>query len=121
VLQVFVFLALAFAVLIAIFAVQNTTVVSVSFLAWRADQVAASVLVLCSAALGAGMMLLLGTAREVKLRLQVRNLGQRLRAAEQRLQAMETQQKALPAASSTDTSTAPPSLESGTEHTTPGV
>ena len=45
-------------IVIAIFAVQNTTAVNVSFLTLRADSVAASVLVLVSAALGALAMLL---------------------------------------------------------------
>ena len=51
--QVIVFLALAFSIVIAIFAVQNTTPVGVQFLGFRADTVAVSVLVLISAALGA--------------------------------------------------------------------
>ena len=49
--QVIVFLALAFSIVIAIFAVQNTTPVAVTFLTFRADTVAVSVLVLISAAL----------------------------------------------------------------------
>ena len=45
-----------------------------AFLVWRAQGVAASVLVLVAAALGAGTALLLGTAREVQLRWRLRAL-----------------------------------------------
>ncbi|MBI2756321.1 MAG: DUF1049 domain-containing protein [Chloroflexi bacterium] len=90
-LQVFVFLALAFSIVIAIFAVQNTVPVAVTFLVLRADGVAVSVLVLVSAALGAGVMLLLGVAREVRLQLRHRSLGQQLKRAEARIRELESQ------------------------------
>jgi uncharacterized integral membrane protein len=89
VLQLVVFLALGFSIVIAIFAVQNTTAVAVSFLTFRAEAVAVSVLVLISAALGAGAMLLLGVAREVRVRLRQRSLSQQLRAAQARIKELE--------------------------------
>ena len=90
-LQVVVFLALAFSIVIAIFAVQNTTPVAVSFLTFRAETVAVSVLVLISAALGAAAMLLLGIAREVSLRWRHRGVAQQLRAAQARIAALEAE------------------------------
>jgi lipopolysaccharide assembly protein A len=89
VLQVVVFLALAFSIVIAVFAVQNTTAVAVSFLIFRAEAVAVSVLVLVSAALGAGAMLLLGVARDVRLRLRHRALIQQLRVAQARIEELQ--------------------------------
>jgi uncharacterized integral membrane protein len=89
VLQVVLVAALVFAVGIAVFAVQNTAPVAVSFLFWRADAVASSVLVLIAAALGAGLTLLLGVAREVRLRLRLRARGQELATAEARLRGAE--------------------------------
>jgi uncharacterized integral membrane protein len=89
VLQLVVFGALAFSIVIAIFAVQNTTPVAVSFLTLRAESVAVSVLVLISAALGAAAMLLLGVAREVRLRWRHRALSQQLKAAQARLKQLE--------------------------------
>ena len=80
--QVIVFLALAFSIVIAIFAVQNTTPVAVTFLTFRADTVAVSVLVLISAAFGAAVMLLLGISREVNLRWRHRSVTQQLKAAQ---------------------------------------
>jgi lipopolysaccharide assembly protein A len=87
--QLIVFLALAFSIVIAIFAVQNTTPVAVTFLAFRVEAVAVSVLVLISAALGALAMLLLGLAREVSLRWRQRSLGQQLKAAQARITELE--------------------------------
>ncbi|GAC1317015.1 MAG: hypothetical protein NVSMB2_10320 [Chloroflexota bacterium] len=92
--QVIVFLALAFSIVIAIFAVQNTTPVAVSFLTFRADTVAVSVLVLISAALGAGAMLLLGLAREVGLRLRHRSVANQLKQSQARVAELEAVQSA---------------------------
>ena len=90
--QVIVFLALAFSIVIAIFAVQNTTPVAVQFLGFRADAVAVSVLVLISAALGAAAMLLLGIAREVSLRWRHRAVSQQLKASQARVAELEAAQ-----------------------------
>ena len=96
-LQLVVFLALAFSIVIAIFAVQNTTPVAVSFLAWRAESVAVSVLVLVSAALGAGVILLLGLAREVQHRWRQRRLNQQLRTAHARIDELQGSTEPSPA------------------------
>jgi lipopolysaccharide assembly protein A len=106
--QVTVFLALAFSIVIALFAVQNTTPVAVQFLAFRADTVAVSVLVLISAALGAAAMLLLGLAREVGLRWRHRAVAQQLKTAQARVAELEAAQAetapvGTPALSSTAT------------------
>jgi uncharacterized integral membrane protein len=100
--QLIVFLALAFSIVIAVFAVQNTTPVAVSFLAFRAEAVAVSVLVLISAALGAAAMLLLGIAREVPLRWKHRTTAQQLKAAQARVTELEA---ASPPAAAETTST----------------
>jgi putative membrane protein len=90
--QLIVFLALAFSIVIAIFAVQNTTPVAVTFLTFRAETVAVSVLVLISAAFGAAVMLLLGMSREVNLRWRHRSIGQQLKAAQTRIAELEAAQ-----------------------------
>jgi uncharacterized integral membrane protein len=94
--QVIVLLALLFAILIAIFAVQNTTPVAVQFLTFRADAVAVAVLVLIAAAFGAMAMLLLGVAREAGLRWRQRGLAQQLRAAQARVAELEAAQTLKP-------------------------
>ena len=90
-LQVVVFLALAFSIVIALFAVQNTTPVTVSFLFFQARDVPVSILVLIAAALGAGIMLLLGLAREIRVQLRARSLRKQVKTAENRVQALEAQ------------------------------
>lgn len=97
-LQVVLVAALLFAVAIAVFAVQNPSPVAVSFLGWRAEDVAVSVVVLASAALGAAVTLLLGVAREVRLRLRLRAQGQELTAAHERLGGFEAAAARTPAA-----------------------
>ena len=90
--QLVVFLALLFSIVIAIFAVQNTTSVAVSFLVFGPANVAVAVLVLISAALGALAMLLLGISREVGLRWRQRAVGQQLKAAQARIAELEAGQ-----------------------------
>jgi uncharacterized integral membrane protein len=100
--QLIVFMALLFSIVIAIFAVQNTTSVAVSFLIFGPANVAVAVLVLISAALGALAMLLLGISREVGLRWRQRSVAQQLKAAQARVAELEAAQpKPSPAASDT--------------------
>lgn len=108
--QVIAFAALAFAIVIAIFAVQNTTPVAVSFLMLQAQGVAVSVLVLISAALGAGFMLLLGLSREIRAGFRHRALSNQLRAAEARVKDLEGR--------ATPVTEVPPQALSGGEPTT---
>jgi len=105
-LQMIVLVILAFSVGIAIFAVQNTMPVAVSFLTFHADAVAVSLLVLISAAVGAGIMLLLGVAREVQHGLRHRSLSERLGASESRVRELE----ARAAAAAPTSVTAEPAL-----------
>jgi len=92
--QFIVIVALVFSILIAIFAVQNTTAVDVQFLTVRAQAVAVSVLVLIAAAVGAVVMLLLGTAREVSLRWHHRGTSNQLKQAQARVAQLEAAQAA---------------------------
>jgi uncharacterized integral membrane protein len=59
--------ALVFGIIIALFAVQNSSPTTIRFLWMSAENVPVSVLVMISAALGALVTLMLGLAREVKL------------------------------------------------------
>jgi uncharacterized integral membrane protein len=107
--QLIVFLALAFSIVIAVFAVQNTTPVAVQFLTFRAEAVAVSVLVLISALLGAAAMLLLGLAREVSLRWQHRAVAQQLKQAQARVTQLEATQPTSVAVSSQPSALSSPS------------
>ena len=114
--QVIVFLALAFAVLIAIFAVQNTTPVTIWFLTFHVDQVPASVLVLVSAVFSAAAMLFFGLAREFNLRWRQRAISNQLKAALARVATLEANQPppAPTPALGTTSSTAPVVTEQAT-------
>jgi uncharacterized integral membrane protein len=79
---IYLILTLAFAVVIAIFAVQNTASTTISFLAWHVDNMAISVLVLIAVAIGAAMALILSTPHELTSRLHHRGTRQKLKAAE---------------------------------------
>jgi lipopolysaccharide assembly protein A len=114
--QLIVFLALVFSIVIAIFAVQNTTQVAVQFLTFRADAVAVSVLVLISAALGALAMLLLGVAREVPIRWRHRSVSQQLAKTKARVAELEAAQTpppspVRPALTSTTSADAPTEVQ----------
>ena len=65
--QVFWTAALFFGIIIALFAVQNSSPTTIRFLWMYAENVPVSVLVMISAALGALVTLMLGLAREVRL------------------------------------------------------
>jgi putative membrane protein len=101
--QVIVFLALAFSIVIALFAVQNSTPVAVTFLTFGPLTVAVSVLVLISAAFGALAMLLLGISREVNLRWRQRSVSQQLKTAQARIAELEAAQATATTALSTTT------------------
>jgi len=105
--QVIVFLALAFSVVIAIFAVQNTTPVTIWFLTFHVDEVPASVLVLVSAVFSAAAMLFLGLAREINLRWRHRAVSQQLKTAQARVATLEAAQPAPAPALGTTGATAP--------------
>jgi uncharacterized integral membrane protein len=103
--QLIVFLALAFSIVIAIFAVSNTDPIRISFLTFQSPPVAAAVLVLISVALGAAAMVLLGISREISLRWRHRGVSQQLKAANARIAELEANQAttALPSASTATT------------------
>ena len=115
--QLIVFLALAFSIVIAIFAVSNTVPVEVSFLTFHSPPVAASVLVLISVALGAAAMVLLGISREISLRWSHRGTSQQLKAANARIAELEAAQAttALPSAPAAAATTVPVKSEGDQE------
>lgn len=74
--------SLLFAVVIALFAVQNTTPISVSFLVWRLEAVAVAALVLAAAALGALLTYLLGLGRGIRSGMDLRGSRATIRRQE---------------------------------------
>jgi uncharacterized integral membrane protein len=100
--QIFWTAALAFGIIIALFAVQNSSPTTIRFLWMSAENVPVSVLVMICAALGALVTLMLGLAREVRLgwgRFRARRatgaLERRLAELEQSVEQLGTEKAAL--------------------------
>lgn len=71
--QVVTIIGLGFALLVAVFAIQNSAQVTVTFLRWHIVDVSLALVILGSAAAGAVVVGLLGAVREIPLRLAVRS------------------------------------------------
>ncbi|MCC6175520.1 MAG: LapA family protein [Chloroflexi bacterium] len=82
--------ALAFGIIIAIFAVQNSEPATVTFLWLRVDNLVISVWILISATLGALVTVLFGLGRELRMRLAGRRSRRTIRALEQRVAELES-------------------------------
>lgn len=72
--QIYLVLALIFAVFVAFFAVQNTTPVAISLLFWKFDDISLVLVILCSAAIGALCIFLLGMVKQIGQSLKIREL-----------------------------------------------
>ena len=82
--QLYLVIALLFAVAVAVFAVQNATPVQVNFLRWHFES-SLVVVILISAALGALLTVLLGVPRVLRIRRRLKEESTRLMELEQRL------------------------------------
>lgn len=71
--QVITIVGLAFALLVAVFAIQNSSPVTVTFLKWRLVDVSLALVILGSAAAGAVVVGLFGAMREIGLRFSLRS------------------------------------------------
>ncbi|MBO8127618.1 MAG: LapA family protein [Peptococcaceae bacterium] len=72
--QFYLFLLLIFAIVVAIFAVQNAGPVTIHFLVWAFEDISLSLVVLGSVAVGAVMALIFGFIRQLKLSWRIREL-----------------------------------------------
>ena len=75
--QFYILLALVFALLVAIFALQNASPVGVQFFFWKLD-ISLVLIILGSAVLGAVTMFLLGLARERRQAWEISQLRQEI-------------------------------------------
>ncbi len=74
--QIYFVIALIFAVLVAIFAIQNSAPVHVQFLFWEIQRISQVLVILGAAAIGALIVLFMGAGKQIKLIWQVRQLTQ---------------------------------------------
>ncbi|MEW6183085.1 MAG: LapA family protein [Bacillota bacterium] len=73
--QFYILIGLIFALLVAVFAVQNAAVVNIRFLVWEFKNISLAVVVLGAAAGGALIVFILSLGREVKHALRARELS----------------------------------------------
>jgi lipopolysaccharide assembly protein A len=90
--QVFMLVGLVFAIIIAIFAVQNTQPVSVTFLTFQSAQLSLSIVVLVSAAIGAVLTFVLGIWRTVRSSIELKNGRKRIEEQDRTLQDLQQAQ-----------------------------
>lgn len=74
--QIYFVVALVFAVLVAIFAIQNSTPVHIKFLFWEIKRISQVLVILGAAAVGALAVLFMGTGKQIRLIWQIRQLTQ---------------------------------------------
>ncbi len=70
--QLYLVVALLFAIMVSLFAVQNAVQVDILFLFWRIESISLVVVILGSAFLGAGVAGLVGFVNQLRLRKQVK-------------------------------------------------
>ena len=87
--QVFWTAALIFGIVIALFAVQNSSPTTIRFLWLSAENVAVSVLIMIAATLGALVTLMFGLGREVRLQWSRRSIRRAASAHEKRVRELE--------------------------------
>ena len=83
--QIYWIVALAFGIVIALFAVQNSMPIPIRFLWLAIEDVPISVLVLVCATLGALVTFLFGLGREVRMRMAGRSARRRVRSQEEQI------------------------------------
>ena len=87
--QVYWIAALAFGILVAIFAVQNSLPITIGFLWLSMENVAVSVVILVSAALGALITGLFGLGREIRHRMRGRSSRRAVQARDRHVSELE--------------------------------
>ena len=88
--QIYWIAALGFGIVIALFAVQNSSPITMSFLWLRLEDVAVSVVVLICATLGALVTALFGLGREIRMRVSRRSTQRTVNAQQRRIDELES-------------------------------
>ncbi len=103
--QVFSLLAIFFALLVAIFALQNAVPVEINFLVWQFRRISLVLVILGSAAFGALVVFLLGTVKQVRQARMIREMKSQQKRLQETIARLEAApatpavEKDLPAAS----------------------
>jgi len=87
--QIYSLLSIFFALLVAIFAVQNAGPVEIKFLAWQFSNISLVLVILGSAAFGALVVFLLGAVRQVRQAREIRELKSQLKRLQETISSLE--------------------------------
>lgn len=74
--QIYFVIALVFSLLVAIFAIQNSTPVDIKFLVWEVEKISQVLVILGAAAIGALIVLSMSLGKQIRLIIQIRQLTQ---------------------------------------------
>lgn len=89
--QILFIFSLLFAILVAIFAVLNSDPVTINLL-WKEIPSRQSIVILGSAAIGAIIVALLGTFNKVKSSLKIRELNNKIKVLEKRIEELDKEE-----------------------------
>jgi len=87
--QILSVVALIFALVVAIFAVQNAGMVEINFLIWQFPQTSLVLVILGSAAFGALFVFLLGLVKQLRMLREIRNLRNQNSKLEEKVAKLE--------------------------------
>lgn len=91
--QFYIILGLGFALLVAVFAVQNATLVNIKFLVWEFKNVSLALVLLGAAAGGAFIVFVISLGREVRHAWRARELSAQNIRLSQRLSRVEAERE----------------------------
>jgi len=87
--QVYWVTALLFALMVAVFAVQNAETVNIRFLYWQFHDISLVLVILGSAAVGALLLFVLSTIKQVSLVLKLKDAENKIRKLENQLKELQ--------------------------------
>lgn len=87
--QVYWITALLFALIVAIFAIQNAEVVNIRFLGWQFQNISLVLVILGSASAGALFLFILGTIKQLSLALKLKEAENKIRKLENQLKELQ--------------------------------
>jgi len=102
-------ISLLFALVVAVFAVQNNTPVDISFLGWELKKISLVLVIFGSAAAGAVTVFSLGLVKQIRLKMELRQMkaqNEKLNSQITALQAVSPASKETPGANTAGTDAA---------------
>ncbi|NLC77844.1 MAG: LapA family protein [Clostridia bacterium] len=91
--QVYWIVAFIFALIVAVFAIQNAEVVNIRFLRWQFESISLVLVIIGSAAVGAFLFFILGTIKQVTMTLRLKEAEGKIRKLESQLAELQQQQQ----------------------------